>query len=70
MEATARQYYKIKEVAEITGLDRQTVRDYSHADGQDFAFQAVKNGNIMIDLNAFRRWLEKFGRVRNRPGTR
>ncbi len=125
MEATARQYYKIKEVAEILGLDYKTVLDNAHATGQDFAFQPIKNGVILIDLDsyrrwretvqnyctakeaakmmgltyktvlnyvreygqefaaqsvkngkflidfkAFQRWLEKFGRVRNRPGTR
>lgn len=52
-----RKYYKVTEVAEIFGMSTKKVRAYCHGPHQTFAFQAVTNGNIMIDLKKFETFL-------------
>lgn len=52
-----RKYYKVSEVAEIFGMSAKVVRAYCHGPHQNFAFQAVTNGNILIDLKKFETFL-------------
>lgn len=53
-----RKYYKVGEVAEIFAMSPKKVREKCHADGQLFAFQPVKNGNILIDLKKFEDYMK------------
>ena len=54
-------YYKVSDVAKIFGLKPAIVRQFAHARGQRFAYQPVKNGNILIDVKKF----EEFLKTRN-----
>ena len=49
------------DVAKIFGLKPAIVRQFAHARGQRFAYQPVKNGNILIDVKKF----EEFLKTRN-----
>lgn len=52
----------IKEVAEAFGMRPNLLRQLCHARGQLFASQPVKNGNIIINVKKFEKWLGE-----NRP---
>lgn len=54
----SRKYYKVGEVAEIFAMSPKKVRECCHAPGQFFAFQPVKNGNILIDIEKFENYLK------------
>ena len=53
-------YYKVSEVAQIFSLKPAVVRQFCHAKGQRFAFQPVKNGNILIDIKKFEEFLKLY----------
>lgn len=53
-----RKLYKVKEVAEMFAMSPKKVRERCHARGQRFAFQAVENGNILIDIKKFEEFLK------------
>lgn len=51
-------YFKVTEVAKIFSMKPARIRELCHARGQRFAFQPVKNGNILIDITEFEKWLK------------
>ncbi len=52
-------YYRVSEVARETGLKEETVRNYCHARGANFAYRIGKNGKFLIDLVKFRAYIER-----------
>lgn len=55
---TEPKYYKVRDIAQIFSIDPRLVRWYCHADKQNFAYQIVKKGSILIDLKKFEAWLK------------
>lgn len=55
-----KKYHKVAEVAAITGLSKNTVRDYCNARGQRFAFKPKGNTSpYLIDLSKFIDYVER-----------
>jgi hypothetical protein len=51
--------YKVTEVAKLTGLSPEYIREICHARGQRFAYKLKKGGIWYISLPKLLEWLEK-----------